>query len=65
MSDINLILTGQITTVNDFSSGCDKANSSVTGTYPDNIYASVQADSGSGTYTYSKAHNDYPGTTSF
>lgn len=62
MSDINLILTGQIASVNDFSSGCDKAYSSVSGTYPANIYTSLQANAGSGTYTYSKAHNDYPGT---
>jgi len=65
MSDIDLILTGQISSVNDFSSGCDKANSSVSGTYPENIYTSVQANSGSGTYTYSKVHNDYPGTTHY
>jgi len=52
--DINSIILGNIATVNDLSSGADKVNSAMYGTYPANIYARVNAS----TYTYSKAHND-------
>ena len=54
-ADIHKIITGQITGVNDFSSGCDKANSQVLGPYPSGTYAAENA----GTYTYSKIHNEY------
>ena len=65
MADFHAIITGQITTVNDFSAGCDKTNSSIEGTYPAAVYASVQNDSSTGTYTYSKVHNAYADVTHY
>jgi len=65
MADFHAILTGQISSVNDFSAGCDKANSSIEGAYPAEVYASVQANSGTGTYTYSKKHNVYADVTHY
>ena len=52
--DINNIITGNISSVNDLSSGADKVNSAMYGTYPAAIYTRVNAS----TYTYSKVHND-------
>jgi len=52
--DINNIITGNISSVNDLSSGADKVNSAMYGTYPAAIYTRVNGS----TYTYSKAHND-------
>ena len=53
-TDINNIITGNVTTVNDLSSGADKVNSIIYGTYPAAIYTRVNAS----TFTYSKVHND-------
>ena len=54
-SDIDKIILGNFTTVNDFSSGCDKTNSSLVGTYPTGTpYNRVNAT----TFTYSKTHGD-------
>ncbi len=67
-ADIDAIITGTATTVNDLSSGCDKANSVFYGTYPSAKYARVgqtSAGSGTGTDTYSKIHNDYSDTTHY
>ena len=52
--DVNNIILGNIATVNDLSSGADKVNSQMYGTYPTGTYARVNAS----TYTYSKLHND-------
>jgi hypothetical protein len=52
--DVNNIILGNIVTVNNLSSGADKVNSVMYGTYPTGTYARVNAT----TYTYSKAHND-------
>jgi len=52
--DINNIITGNISSVNDLSSGADKVNSAMYGTYPAAIYTRVNGS----TYTYSKVHND-------
>lgn len=52
-SDIDKIILG-ISSVNELSSGCDKTNSVIYGTYPTGKYARVNQTS----YTYSKAHND-------
>lgn len=59
--DIHKIITGQITNVNDFSAGCDKANSQVLGPYPSGTYTAVDAAS----YTYSKIHNEYSDVTHY
>jgi len=59
MADLHAMITGGITTVNDFSSGCDKTNSLVAGAYPAEVYESVQANAGTGVYTYRKTHNEY------
>lgn len=53
-ADIDNLIIGNITSVNDFSSGCDKTNSVIYGTYPTGTYARVNGT----TYTYSKTHND-------
>ena len=61
-TDLHNIISGNITTTADFSSGCDKTNSVIYGTYPTGIYSVQNA----GTYTYSKIHNDYgAGTTHY
>lgn len=52
--DINNIILGNISTVNSLSSGADKVNSEIYGTYPTGTYTRVNAT----TYTYSKVHND-------
>lgn len=52
--DINNIITGNISSVNDLSAGADKVNSVMYGSYPAAVYTRVNAT----TYTYSKAHND-------
>ena len=65
MADFHAIITGQVSSVDDLSSGCDKTNSSIHGAYPAEIYASVQADANTGTYTYSKKHNDYADVTHY
>ena len=52
--DVNNIILGNITTVANLSSGADKVNSQMYGTYPTGTYARVNAT----TYTYSKLHND-------
>jgi hypothetical protein len=59
--DIHKIITGQITSVNDLSAGCDKPNSQVVGAYPTSTYTAVDAAS----YTYSKAHKEYAGVTHY
>lgn len=52
-ADINNIILGNIVTVDDLSSGADKVNSVIYGTYPTGTYARVNGT----TYTYSKVHN--------
>ena len=52
--DVNNIILGNIITVANLSSGADKVNSQMYGTYPTGTYARVNAT----TYTYSKVHND-------
>lgn len=52
-ADIHKIIAGQITTVADFSSSCDKTNTVIYGSYPTGVYTVENA----GTYTYSKTHN--------
>lgn len=52
-SDIHKIISGQITTVADFSSSCDKTNTTIYGTYPTGVYTVANASS----YTYSKVHS--------
>jgi hypothetical protein len=52
--DVNNIILGNIITVANLSSGADKVNSQMYGTYPTGTYARVNAT----TYTYSKLHND-------
>ena len=52
-TDLNNIITGAVSSVNDLSAGCDKTNSAVYGTYPSGIYTRVNNN----TYTYSKVHN--------
>jgi len=52
-ADINNIILGNIATVNDLSSGADKVNSVIYGTYPVGTYARVNGTS----YTYSKLHS--------
>ena len=52
--DVNNIILGNIATLNDLSSGADKVNSQLYGTYPVGTYTRVNAT----TYTYSKVHND-------
>lgn len=52
-SDIHKIIAGQITTVADFSSSCDKTNTTIYGTYPTGVYTVANASS----YTYSKVHS--------
>jgi hypothetical protein len=51
--DINNIILGNITSVNDLSAGADKVNSIMYGTYPTGKYARVNGTS----FTYSKLHN--------
>lgn len=51
--DINNIILGNIVTVNDLSSGADKVNSVIYGTYPTGTYARANNT----TFTYSKDHN--------
>ena len=65
MSDFNLIITGQVANVNSFSSGCDKGNTTIIGSYPAGVYNQVQANVLSGTFTYSKVHNDYADNTNY
>jgi hypothetical protein len=61
-TDLHNIISGNVTTTANLSSGCDTANSAVYGTYPTGIYSVQNA----GTYTYSKVHNDYgAGTTHY
>lgn len=60
-SDIHKIISGAISTVSDFSNSCDKTNTLIFGTYPTGKYAVQDA----GTYTYSKVHSQYPGTTHY
>lgn len=52
--DVNNIILGNITAVANLSSGADKVNSQMYGTYPTGTYARVNAT----TYTYGKVHND-------
>lgn len=52
-SDIHKIISGQITSVSDFSSSCDKTNTVIYGSYPTGKYSVQDA----GTYTYSKVHS--------
>lgn len=59
--DINNIILGNITTTDDLSSGANKPNCSVYGTYTPAIYAKVNAT----TYTYSKVHSDIAGYTHY
>jgi hypothetical protein len=51
--DINNIILGNITSVNDLSAGADKVNTVIYGTYPTGKYARVNGTS----FTYSKQHN--------
>jgi hypothetical protein len=51
--DINNIILGNVTSVNNLSSGADKVNSVIYGTYPTGKYARVNETS----YTYSKQHS--------
>jgi hypothetical protein len=60
-TDINNIILGNIATTADLSSGADKTNSVVLGTYTTGIYNKVNAS----TYTYSKAHNSITGYTHY
>ena len=53
-TDINNIILGNVTAVNQLSAGADQTNSVIYGTYPTGKYARVDAT----TYTYSKTHND-------
>jgi hypothetical protein len=53
-TDINNIILGNVASVNDLSSGADKTNSVVYGSYPTSKYTRVNGT----TYTYSKIHND-------
>jgi hypothetical protein len=59
--DVNNIILGNIASVNDLSSGADKVNSVMYGTYPVGTYARVNAS----TFTYSKAHNSINGYTHY
>lgn len=52
-ADINGILDGTITSVAGLSDGCDKTNSTMTGTYPTGTYTKVNGT----TNTFSKVHN--------
>lgn len=52
-TDINNIITGQVSTVLDLSSGADQTNSVIYGSYPTSVYTKV----GAATYTYSKVHS--------
>jgi len=54
-TDLHNIISGNITSTADFSTGCDTTNSIIYGTYPVGIYSVMN----SGSYTYSKVHNDY------
>jgi hypothetical protein len=60
-ADLHKIISGQITTVADFGTGCDKTNTLVYGTYPTGKYTVENA----GTYTYSKVHGQYSDTTHY
>jgi len=60
-ADINNIILGNIVTTADLSSGADKTNSVVLGTYTSAIYSRVNST----TYTYSKAHNSIAGYTNY
>jgi hypothetical protein len=61
-TDIHNIISGNVSSTANLSSGCDTANSAIYGTYPTGIYTVQNA----GTYTYSKVHNDYgAGTTHY
>jgi hypothetical protein len=51
-SDINGLINGTITSVSGLSSGADKTNSTITGSYPTGTYSLV----GAGTNTFSKVH---------
>lgn len=52
-SDIVGLLDGTITTVNGLSAGCDKTNTTISGTYPTGTFSKV----GAGTNTFSKIHH--------
>lgn len=54
-TDINNIILGNVTAVNQLSAGADQTNSQIYGTYPTGTpYARVNGT----TFTYSKTHND-------
>lgn len=59
--DIVGLIAGTITNVSSLSAGCDKANSSISGTYPTGKYALVNATSN----TFSKIHSTDGSTTDF
>ena len=52
-TDLNNIILGNITSVNDLSAGADTGATQIYGTYPVGIYARVNGTS----YTYSKRHS--------
>ena len=60
-SDIHKIISGAISTTADFSTSCDKTNTVIYGSYPTGVYTVQDAAS----YTYSKTHSQYAGTTHY
>ena len=60
-SDINGLIDGTITSVSGLSSGVDKTNSVISGTYPSGTYIKVN----NSTNTFSKLHSADPATTHY
>jgi hypothetical protein len=60
-SDIKGLIDGTITSVSGLSAGCDKANTTMTGTYPAGIYTKVNDSSN----TFSKIHGTDSGYTHY
>lgn len=60
-SDINGLIDGTITSVSGLSSGVDKTNSVISGTYPTGTYIKVN----NSTNTFSKLHSADPATTHY
>jgi hypothetical protein len=60
-TDIKGLIDGTITTVSGLSAGCDKANTTISGTYPTGTYTKVNDSSN----TFSKIHNSDSGFTHY
>lgn len=60
-TDIKGLIDGTITTVSGLSAGCDKANTTISGTYPTGTFVKVNDSSN----TFSKIHNSDSGFTHY